>query len=60
MKMHDVMTRDTKLTSPEDTLRQAAQLMKEFDCGVLPVSDGDHLVGMISDSRHRGARHSRR
>jgi len=37
MKMHHVMTGDAKLTSPEDTLRHAAQVMKECDCGVLPV-----------------------
>ena len=49
MKIRDVMSRDAKLTSPDDTLRHAAQLMKECDCGVLPVSDGDRLVGMITD-----------
>ena len=35
--------------SPDDTLRHAAQMMKECDCGVLPVADGDRLVGMITD-----------
>ena len=49
MKIRDVMTRDTKLTSPDDTLRHAARMMKECDCGVLPVADGDRLVGMITD-----------
>ena len=49
MKIRDVMTRDAKLTSPDDTIRHAAQMMKECDCGVLPVADGDHLVGMITD-----------
>ena len=49
MKIGDVMSRDAKLTSPDDTLRHAAQLMKECDCGVLPVADGDRLCGMITD-----------
>src|SRR5712691_5300578 len=49
MKIRDVMSCDAKLTSQDDTLRHAAQLMKECDCGVLPVADGDHLVGMITD-----------
>src|SRR5437773_11161544 len=49
MKIRDVMTCDAKLTSPDDTLRHAAQMMKECDCGVLPVADGDRLVGMITD-----------
>ena len=48
MKIRDVMTRDAKLTSPDDTIRHAAQMMKECDCGVLPVADGDHLVGIVS------------
>jgi len=49
MKIRDVMTRTAQLTSPDDTLRHAAQMMKECNCGVLPVADGDRLVGMITD-----------
>ena len=49
MKIRDVMTRTAQLTSPDDTLRHAAQMMKECDCGVLPVAEGDRLVGMITD-----------
>ena len=49
MQIRDVMTRDVKLTHPGDSCRQAALLMKQCDCGVLPVADGDRLVGMITD-----------
>ena len=49
MKIRDAMTRDAKLIGPDDTIRHAAQMMKNCDCGVLPVADGDHLVGMITD-----------
>lgn len=49
MKIRDAMTRDAKLAHPDDSLRQAAQMMRECDCGVLPVADGDRLVGMITD-----------
>ena len=49
MKIQDVMNRDPKLISPDATLRHAAQLMKECDCGILPVADGDRLVGMVTD-----------
>src|SRR6266436_1969761 len=49
MIIREVMTRDAKLTHPDDTLQQAAILMKEGDCGILPVADGDHLVGMLTD-----------
>ncbi|WP_246775187.1 CBS domain-containing protein [Bradyrhizobium diazoefficiens] len=48
-KISEVMTRDAKLVNPTDTIQDAAKLMKECDCGVLPVSEGDRLVGMITD-----------
>ena len=49
MKIREVMTRDAKLINPSDTLQHAAKLMKACDCGVLPVAEGDRLVGMITD-----------
>ena len=49
MKVSDCMTRDVQMTSPEETLRDAAQAMVRLDAGVLPVSEGDRLVGMITD-----------
>lgn len=48
-KISEVMTRDAKLVDPNDTIQDAAKLMKQCDCGVLPVGDGDRLVGMITD-----------
>jgi len=49
MKIREVMTRDAKLVNPNDTLQHAAKLMKACDCGILPVAEGDRLVGMITD-----------
>jgi len=49
MKIRDVMTREAKLANPDDTLQHAAQLMEACDCGILPVREGDRLVGMITD-----------
>ena len=49
MKIRDVMTRTAQLTNPDDTLRHAAEMLKECDCGVLPVAEGDRRVGMITD-----------
>ncbi|HWI59521.1 MAG TPA: CBS domain-containing protein [Bacillota bacterium] len=34
---------------PDCTLIEAAQKMKHLDVGVLPVCDGERLVGMITD-----------
>ena len=50
------MSRDAKLASPSDTLQRAAQLMKECDCGVLPVANGDRPVGMIPTATRRSGR----
>ncbi len=43
------MHRDVRIASPEDTVQQAARLMREEDTGVLPVGEGDRLVGMVTD-----------
>ena len=49
MHVSKVMTREVKLASPEDTLQHAAQMMDDIDCGILPVAEGDRLVGMLTD-----------
>jgi len=43
------MTRDVGIISPDETLKKAACRMAELDVGVLPVAEGDRLVGMITD-----------
>jgi CBS domain-containing protein len=43
------MTRDVRLASPDQTIREAAMIMAEIDAGALPVGDGDRLVGMLTD-----------
>lgn len=49
MKVHDAMTLDVQLCTPDDTLKDAAGAMMARNVGLLPVTDGDRLVGMISD-----------
>lgn len=49
MKVSDCMTTDVKIATPDESLRDAASMMAELDAGVLPVADGDRLVGMITD-----------
>src|SRR5262249_17407199 len=49
MKVHETMTRDVRITSPDATIQQAAQVMADLDAGVLPVGEKDQLVGMITD-----------
>jgi CBS domain-containing protein len=49
MKISDCMTKDVQLVSPDDTIERAAQIMGSIDAGILPVTDGQRLVGMITD-----------
>ena len=49
MKVSDVMTRDVRTVSPDTTAQEAANFMLGEDAGSMPVSDGDRLVGMITD-----------
>jgi CBS domain-containing protein len=45
----EVMTREVVFVSPDQSLQQVAQMMNDMHVGVLPVCDGDRLVGMITD-----------
>jgi CBS-domain-containing membrane protein len=49
MIISEVMTREVRIASPDDTLESAARLMEQEDCGSLPVADNDRLVGMLTD-----------
>jgi len=45
----DVMTRGVRTLTPTDFVSQAAQAMDELNVGVIPVCDGEKLVGMVTD-----------
>lgn len=49
MKVADLMTPDPQTIGPDESLRRAAELMDELDVGVLPVCDGERLVGIVTD-----------
>ena len=49
MKVSEVMTRDVQTVTPEQTAQQAASFMLSEDAGSMPVTDGDRLIGMITD-----------
>jgi len=49
MRVRDVMTRGAEVVSPDATIQEAAQKMKDFDIGPLPVCADGRLVGMITD-----------
>ncbi|MGZ5883822.1 MAG: CBS domain-containing protein, partial [Burkholderiaceae bacterium] len=45
----EVMTRNVQFVSPQETVRHAAQLMDDLNVGVLPVCEGEQLVGIVTD-----------
>ena len=49
MHVREAMTRDVCMVRPDQTLREAAKMMGQIDAGVLPVTDGERLIGMITD-----------
>ncbi|HZS67231.1 MAG TPA: CBS domain-containing protein [Burkholderiales bacterium] len=49
MRVSECMTREVRVASPGQTIREVAGIMAEIDAGVLPVGDNDRLVGMITD-----------
>src|SRR5919198_2858701 len=49
MQLKEIMTRDVEVVRPDATLQEAAGRMKALDVGVIPVCDGEHLMGMLTD-----------
>lgn len=49
MTAKDIMTRNVKVVSPESTLQEAAEIMKNSDIGILPVAEDGHIVGILTD-----------
>ena len=52
MRIKDIMTPAPACCTPDTTAREAANMMRECDCGAIPVVDtreGRRLIGMITD-----------
>jgi len=49
MRIADAMTREVYMVTPDQNLIDAAKMMADCDCGILPVEENDRLVGMITD-----------
>ncbi len=49
MQISDIMTPNPRTVQPGDTVQAAAQAMDELNVGVLPVCDGDTLIGLVTD-----------
>lgn len=49
MKVRELMTKQPTTVEPDATLGEVATLMKQQDCGSIPVVDGGRLVGIVTD-----------
>ena len=49
MKISEVMTSDVQTIGPDESAQAAARFMLNNDAGSIPVTDGDRLIGMITD-----------
>jgi len=49
MEVKEIMSSPVEAISPDAMITEAADKMKEFDIGVLPVMKQDKIAGMITD-----------
>lgn len=49
MKASEIMTASPTCCSPTDSIRDAARIMRDSDCGAVPVTENDRVVGIITD-----------
>ena len=49
MKVSEVMTKDIETVRPDQQARDAARFMLHADAGSIPVTDGERLIGIITD-----------
>ena len=49
MQIREIMTGGVAVIHPDSTLDEAAAEMKRLDIGLLPVCDGNQLVGIVTD-----------
>ena len=49
MKISEIMTQDPILMSPDSNVRTACEVMRDSDIGFIPVTDGEKIVGAITD-----------
>ena len=49
MEVKNAMTEGPTFCQPNTTLREVAHLMKLLDSGIIPIGNGDKLLGMITD-----------
>jgi Predicted signal-transduction protein containing cAMP-binding and CBS domains len=49
LKVKDIMSKDIASLRSDDSIERAAQLMKQYNCGSIPVCTQDKLIGIVTD-----------
>jgi CBS domain-containing protein len=49
MNIRDVMTSNPSCVSPEDTIQNAARIMRDMDTGAVPVVENGRPIGIVTD-----------
>ena len=49
MNIRDVMTPNPRTVSPEESIQNAARIMRDEDTGVVPVVEHGRPIGMLTD-----------
>lgn len=49
MKVSELMTKNPATAMPNSGLQEVAQMMRDCDCGAIPVVENDKVVGVITD-----------
>jgi CBS domain-containing protein len=49
MRIKDVMTPDVSFVSPDTPVAEIARRMRDEDIGVVPVTENDRMIGMVTD-----------
>ncbi len=49
MLVKEVMSKKPFYLDPHTTIQKAAKEMSDHDCGIVPVGDGERLLGMLTD-----------
>jgi len=49
MLVKDIMSTDIVSLNSEDSIERAAQMMKQFDVGSIPVCNQEKLIGVVTD-----------
>jgi CBS domain-containing protein len=49
LKVREIMSKDVASLRSDDSIERAAQLMKQYNCGSIPVCTQDKLIGIVTD-----------